>query len=95
MNLQIKLITMLTRRWSLKLKIQTRCWKNMKLNPYDSQSIAARRQKREIKKLAMYANYLSVVSSNPIANTLVIAESIYYDEPRSYKEAVKCKEAVE
>ena len=43
----------------------------------------------------MYANYLSVVSSNPVAYTLAVPESIDYDEPRSYKEAIKGKEVVE
>ena len=58
----------------------------------DSQSIAARREKREIKKPTRYANYLSVASSNPISYALIVAESIDSNEPRSYKDVIKSKE---
>ena len=59
----------------------------------DSQSIATRRQKRGNIKSVRYANYLSAANSNPIAYFLAVGESIDSNEPRSYNEAVKNKEA--
>ena len=46
-----------------------------------------------MKKFTRLANYSSVAISNPVSYALAVAESIDFDEPRSYKEAVKNKEA--
>ncbi|KAI4344898.1 hypothetical protein L6164_012080 [Bauhinia variegata] len=55
----------------------------------ESQPIAIRRPRREIRRPVRYADSVNIVDSNPIAYALAVAESIDSDEPRSYKEAVK------
>jgi hypothetical protein len=59
------------------------------------QSIATKREMREIKKPMRYADYIDIIDTNSIAYALVVAENIDYDEPRSYKEAMQSKKAPE
>ncbi|KAI4318098.1 hypothetical protein L6164_025906 [Bauhinia variegata] len=53
----------------------------------ESQPIATRRPRREIRRPARYSDNANVVDYNPIAYALAVAENIDSDEPQSYKEA--------
>jgi len=59
----------------------------------EPQSIATRRTKREIKKPARYADVTCVVDTNSVLYALAVGENLYYDEPKSYKNAIQSKEA--
>ena len=59
------------------------------------QSIATRREKREIRKPLRYASCADSVDNNIVAYALAVAENIDFDEPQSYKEAVQSKEEAE
>ena len=61
----------------------------------EPQSIATRRTKREIKKPARYADVTCVVDTNSVLYALAVGENLYYDEPKSYKNAIQSKEASE
>lgn len=65
------------------------------LNDEQDSPIATRQARREIKRPAMYSNSANFVDSNSIAIALSVGENIDSDEPRSYKEAIKSKEAME
>jgi len=61
----------------------------------EPQSIATRRTKREIRKPARYADVTCVVDTNSVSYALAVGENLYYDEPKSYKNAIQSKEASE
>ncbi|RVW14253.1 Retrovirus-related Pol polyprotein from transposon TNT 1-94 [Vitis vinifera] len=55
----------------------------------DSQSIAAHRPRREIRRPMRYVDCVSANITNPVAFALAVAEEIGREEPRSYKEAME------
>ncbi|RVW49359.1 Retrovirus-related Pol polyprotein from transposon TNT 1-94 [Vitis vinifera] len=55
----------------------------------DSQSIAARRPRREIRRPMRYVDCVSANITNPVAFALAVAKEIGREEPRSYKEAME------
>ncbi|RVW26889.1 Retrovirus-related Pol polyprotein from transposon TNT 1-94 [Vitis vinifera] len=57
----------------------------------DSQSIAAHRPRREIRRPMRYVDCVSANITNPVAFALAVAEEIGREEPRSYKEAMEMK----
>ncbi|RVW79759.1 Retrovirus-related Pol polyprotein from transposon TNT 1-94 [Vitis vinifera] len=59
----------------------------------DSQSIAAHRPRREIRRPMRYVDCVSANITNPVASALVVAEEIGREEPRSYKEAMESKDS--
>ena len=50
---------------------------------HESQSIAARKPRREIRKPLRYADCVDIVDTNSIAYALAIGENIDFDESRS------------
>ena len=63
------------------------------INQNDSQSIATRRPRREIRRPMRYVDYVSANVTNPVAFALAVAEEIGREEPRSYKEAMESKDS--
>jgi len=61
----------------------------------ESQRIATRKTKREIRKHARYANFICVVDINYIVYALEVGENFYFDEPKSYKNTIQSKKASE
>ena len=59
----------------------------------DSQSIAAHRPRREIRRPMRYVDCVSANITNPVAFALAVAEEIGREEPRSYKEAMESKDS--
>ncbi|RVW85315.1 Retrovirus-related Pol polyprotein from transposon TNT 1-94 [Vitis vinifera] len=59
----------------------------------DSQSIAALRPRREIRRPMRYVDCVSANITNPVAFALAVAEEIGREEPRSYKEAMEIKDS--
>ncbi|RVW53628.1 Retrovirus-related Pol polyprotein from transposon TNT 1-94 [Vitis vinifera] len=57
----------------------------------DSQSIAAHRPRREIRRPMRYVDCVSANITNPVVFALAVAEEIGKEEPRSYKEAMESK----